>query len=89
MDIVERVVAEVREIHDSMPNADALLLVSCKARHLALGPMVLDEVQELHNMWNAPMAGYFSYGEIGARNPSECDFHTETCTLVVLRELPR
>jgi hypothetical protein len=51
--------------------------------------MVLDEVQELHNMWNAPMAGYFSYGEIGARNPSECDFHTETCTLVVLRELPR
>jgi hypothetical protein len=89
MDIVERVVAEVREIHDSMPNADALLLVSCKARHLALGPMVLDEVQELHNMWSAPMAGYFSYGEIGARNPSECDFHTETCTLVVLRELPR
>jgi hypothetical protein len=88
LDIVERVVAEAADVHRSIPDADAILLVSCKARHLALGPLAEDEVRELHGMWQAPMAGFFSYGEIGGRNPQDCDFHTETCTLVVIRERP-
>jgi hypothetical protein len=85
LDIVERVVAEAAEVHERLPDADVLILVSCKARHMALGPLALDEVQALYDLWHTPMAGYFSYGEIGGRNPPECDFHTETCTLVALR----
>jgi hypothetical protein len=87
MDVVERVVAEVGEVHDRMPGAEAVILVACIGRRLALGPLTLDEVQELYEMWGTPLAGFFSYGEIGARNPEECDFHTETCTLVALREI--
>jgi hypothetical protein len=86
IDIVERVVAEAAAVRESIPDADALILVSCKARHMALGPLAEDEISELYKIWGAPMAGYFSYGEIGAREPRHCDFHTETCTLVVLRE---
>jgi hypothetical protein len=86
IDIVERVVAEAAAVRESIPDADALILVSCKARHMALGPLAEDEISELYKIWGAPMAGYFSYGEIGAREPHHCDFHTETCTLVVLKE---
>jgi hypothetical protein len=86
LDIVERVVAEAAAVRESIPDADALILVSCKARHMALGPLAEDEISELYKIWGAPMAGYLSYGEIGAREPHHCDFHTDTCTLVVLKE---
>jgi hypothetical protein len=88
IDIVERVVAEVSEMHTSIPDADALILVACVGRHLALGRLAVDEVQELYDMWRKPMAGFVSYAEIGARNASECDYHNETCTLIALREIP-
>lgn len=86
IDIVERVVEEASELRGRVPGAEALLLVSCVARHAALGPMSHDEVAELHDLWGAPMLGYLSYGEIGGNEPRHCDFHTETCVLVALRE---
>jgi hypothetical protein len=85
LDIVDRVLGEVEDLHARMPDAEAVLLVSCKARHLALGPLALDEVRGIHELWNVPMAGYFSYGEIGGAEPRLCDFHTESCTLIALR----
>ena len=87
LDVTEQVVEEAATVQQCFPEADALILISCKARHAALGPLVEDEVEGLHSLWNAPMLGYFSYGEIGAREPQHCDFHNETCTLVALREI--
>lgn len=86
LDIVDRVVEEAGTLRDQLPNADAVLLVSCKARHLALGPIAEDEVEGLAGLWNAPLAGFFSYGEIGAQASGACDFHNETCSLIVVRE---
>jgi hypothetical protein len=86
IDIVERVLGEAAELHRRMPQADALIVVDCAARYLALGPLADDEIRGLYDLWNAPMAGFFSYGEIGGREPALCDFHTQTCTLIVLRE---
>ena len=34
----------------------------------------------------APMIGFFSYGEIGNVKGGACDFHNETCSLVLLKE---
>ena len=87
LDIVEQVVEEAATVQQCLPEADALILISCKARHAALGPLVEDEIEGLHSLWNAPMLGYFSYGEIGGREPQLCDFHNETCTLVTLRAI--
>lgn len=87
LDIVDQVIDEAADVRACLPDADALVLISCKARHLALGPLAQDEIQGLHDLWNVPMLGFFSYGEIGARVPQHCDFHTETCTLVALREI--
>ena len=86
LDIVEQVVEEASEMQRRLPDADAVFLVSCIARHMALGPLSADEIQGLYDLWEAPMLGYFSYGEIGAGDAAHCDFHTETCILVALRE---
>lgn len=96
LDVVDRVIDEAGALRARAPDADAVLLISCKARHTALGPIVEDEVEGLAEVWDAPMAGYFSYGEFGgahggAEGPGrgESDFHNETCSLVAIREVPR
>ena len=86
LDIVERVVADAAALRARLPEADAVLLVSCKARHTALGPLAEDEVEGLAALWRAPLVGYFSYGEIGALGAGACDFHNETCSVVAVRE---
>ena len=87
LDIVERVVDEASAVKEAVPEADALILIACIARRIALGPLAEEEVRGLYDLWNAPMLGFFSYGEIGSRTPDDCDFHTETCTMVALREI--
>jgi hypothetical protein len=78
--------SEVRAFHDRAPDADALLLFSCKARHFALGPLAEDEVGSMQRFWNVPMVGFYTYGEFGKNAAGATDFHNETCVLVVLKE---
>ena len=87
LEIVEQVVDEASEMQREVPDADALVLISCAARLTALGPMIEDEVQGISDLWSAPLAGFFAYGEIGPTASGGCDFHNETCTLVALREI--
>ncbi|MEO0560212.1 MAG: FIST N-terminal domain-containing protein [Bacteroidota bacterium] len=88
LDIVDHVVDEANTLHGKMSDADAVVLISCAARRTALGPIVEDEILGLDEIWRAPMAGYFSYGEIGGPTDGGCDFHNETCMLLVVRETP-
>ena len=83
--ITEHVLSEVRALRQRAPAADALILFSCKARHMALGPLAEDEVEPIQRLWNAPMVGFFTYGEIGRSAQGGTDFHNETCVLVTLR----
>lgn len=64
---------------------DLILFFSCMARHLALGPMVEDEIRAAQRVWNAPGIGFFTYGEIGRNPVGHCDFYNETCALVLLK----
>lgn len=65
--------------------ANAVVLFSCKARHLALGPMIEDEISAIRKLWNVPLVGFFTYGEIGPCSKSRCDFHNDTLSLVLIR----
>ena len=60
------------------------IFFSCMARHLALGPMVEDEIRAAQSVWGAPGIGFFTYGEIGRSLNGTCDFHNETCALALL-----
>ncbi len=85
-DVVENTISEVEKFYDKYPVADLFLLFSCMARHLALGPMIADEISLASKKWNAPVIGFFTYGEIGSNENKSCDFYNQTYSLVQLSE---
>jgi hypothetical protein len=85
-DLIEKTTERVSTLKPGMPEADALIMFSCKARHMALGPMTGDEAGMIRGIWNKPLIGFFTYGEIGTAKDSSCDFHNETCSMVILQE---
>lgn len=86
VEITEAAIKEMRKLQETAADAEALVLFSCKARHFALGPMAEDEVLPMQRLWDAPLVGFFSYGEIGPSEAGKCDFHNESCVLVTLSE---
>lgn len=89
MDIIDHAHKELIAFRHQQPdakNADALVLFSCKGRHLGLGPMAEDEVHPIQELWEAPLIGFYAYGEIGRTLDGKTDFHNETCVLVTLAE---
>ncbi len=87
--VVEKTVEEFSVMQEKMPQAEAVILFSCIGRHTEFGPLIDEEVQGLYNHWQAPMIGFFTYGEIGNTPHNTTEFHNETCALVTLREKPR
>ncbi len=86
-DIVETVVDKAKEIrreHDM--DADAVLIFSCASRLSALGPMAAQENDGLAEVWKAPMAGFYTYGEFGRAVNGKHEFHSTTCSWVALKE---
>ena len=87
-DVIDQIVSECSEIKEkSNFNADAMLLFSCKARHIALGPLVSKEIEGLQKVWDVPMAGYFAYGEFGKSSKGRQEFHNITCCWVAISEV--
>jgi hypothetical protein len=85
-EVIDQTIAEFGDWKDQTLEADGLVLFSCKGRHSALGPLIEDEVKGIYNFWKKPMIGFFTYGEIGPTKNGICEFHNETCSLVVIRE---
>jgi hypothetical protein len=86
LDIIEASVAEIQSLQADFTNPSCVLAYSCKARHLSLGPMIEQETSGVRNIWEIPLAGVFTYGEIGEKLNSSCDFHNETLSIVVIGE---
>ena len=85
-EIIEETVQGFKEYKKQCESVDALILVSCKARHMSLGPFVEEEVKGIQNIWNKPLIGFFSYGEVGLAEEGECYYYNETCSLLLLKE---
>lgn len=85
-EVIEQTVQEFSDFKDTRPEADAIILYSCKGRHNAFGPLLEEEVEGLHQHWQKPLIGFLSYGEIGNTANGTCEFHNETCSLVILKE---
>jgi hypothetical protein len=82
---IENAIGELEAFHADHPRADLLLLFSCLARYRVSGPMAADEVLAAARLWQAPLAGFFTYGEIGHNRLGTCDFYNETLSLVLIR----
>jgi hypothetical protein len=87
LDIAETIINEAKNLKETtMPKADALLIFSCAGRINVLGPLVSSENEGLHELWNAPMAGFFTYGEFGRALDRNQEFHSGACCWVALKE---
>jgi hypothetical protein len=86
-DIVEKVLTDAAALkNEKQAEADALLIFSCAGRVSALGPLATAENEGLYEIFKAPMAGFFTYGEYGRALNARQEFHSTTCCLVALKE---
>jgi hypothetical protein len=56
------------------------------ARHLALEPVITEEIFPPSEKYGVPVTGFFTYGEIGTNCDQSCDFFNQTYTLVLIKE---
>lgn len=84
-DIVDEVLGNAVNVKKDY-QAEALLVFSCAGRINVLGPLVNSENEGLHNIWNTPMAGFFTYGEFGIDSKDNMEFHSGACSWVALKE---
>ena len=85
-DVIEKTINDVQKLQQTNPIADAMIMFSCAARKIALGPLMEDEIAGIRKIWEVPQVGFFSYGEIGSSHDTIPDFHNETCCIVLLEE---
>jgi hypothetical protein len=85
-EVVEEALNSFANYKNEAPDADALIMFSCAGRQLSLGPYVSEEIEGIKNIWEAPMAGFFCYGEIGRVVSNHNEFHNMTCSLAMLKE---
>ncbi|MBU2650198.1 MAG: FIST C-terminal domain-containing protein [Bacteroidetes bacterium] len=85
-EVMETTKEKIYDFFLENPETDILLIFSCMARHLALGPVITEELTYATELWKTPMTGFFTYGEIGTNKNKTCDFYNQTYTLVVIKE---
>lgn len=86
-DIVDKIKSDCLMVKEQkQPEADAVIVFSCSARLLSLGPMINSEIEEIKNTWECPTVGFFCFGEIGRYLEGETEFHNNTCSIVLLKE---
>ena len=87
-DIIETVIEKANDLKTEQKiEADALLIFSCAGRLSALGPMAQEENEGLQQLFDAPMAGFYTYGEFGKGLNGKHEFHSTTCSWVTLKEI--
>ena len=85
-EVIETALKEFAEYKNEQHEADALIMFSCAGRQVSLGPYVSDEINGIKEIWNAPMAGFFCFGEIGRVEKDTHEFHNMTCSLAIIKE---
>jgi hypothetical protein len=86
-DVIEAAVGQFSRLREQEPRADAIIMFSCAARQLSLGPSVGDEIDRIKKIWDAPMVGFFSYSEIGRALSGNNEAHSMSCSLALLKEV--
>jgi hypothetical protein len=85
-EVIEAALNEFNNYKKEQPEPDAIILFSCAGRQITLGPYVSEEIDGIKIIWNAPLAGFFCYGEIGKVDSGQHEFHNMTCSLATLTE---
>jgi len=85
--VMQKVIHATEEMKkNEIPEVDALVVFSCAGRIIALGPMMSDEIEGVKKVWNVPMVGMFSNGELGRATGGNLEMHNLTTCVVALKE---
>lgn len=88
-EISEEIISEAAALKNTMiDQPDALLIFSCAGRPPVLGPLTTVENEGLAEVWQVPMAGFYTYGEFGRTKGGMQNFHSGMCCWVTLKEKP-
>jgi hypothetical protein len=86
-DVIDKVVQGMEDLKDSdMPTADAMVVFSCAGRLLSLGPLMEQEIEGVKDVWNVPMVGMFSNGELARATGGNLEMHNLTTCCVAMKE---
>jgi len=86
IEIVDNLINRLKQLHKTHNDIDGLLVTSCASRHLTLGPFFKKEVNQIFQIWNKPVAGFLSAGEIGNSIESNVScFHNVTCIITGIK----
>jgi hypothetical protein len=86
-EVIESVSKNAERIkREEMPEADALLMFSCIGRLSQFGQLIGEEIEGVRKVFNAPMSGFFTYGEYGRAKNGGNEFHNNTCCWVAIKE---
>lgn len=87
-EISEEIIAEAAALKkEKEMQPDALVIFSCAGRPPVLGPLTIRENDGLAELWQVPMAGFYTYGEFGRAKNGKQHFHSGVCCWVALKEL--
>lgn len=86
-EVIDDVVKSSQQFkNDELPDADALIMFSCSGRLAELGPLISGEINGIKETFNAPMVGFFTYGEYARAKKGNNEYHNYTCCWVALNE---
>lgn len=87
LDVLDNSVNQFQKMADRGVKADAVVLISCMARKVVFGPLINHEVKGIQEIWDKPLIGFFSFGEIGRISDKDmCDLHNCTSNLLTITE---
>jgi hypothetical protein len=88
--IIKQVGKSIENLIDKQDDfhADIALVFPCCSRKQVLGDLAIKEIEAVVEVTDAPLLGFFAYGEI-ASTPSSYGFHNETFVTTLLREKRR
>lgn len=73
----------------SLVSPELTMLVSCVGRRLVLRQRIEEELDSVAEVIGpAPMAGFYSYGELAPGPAVSCELHNQTMTVTTFREGP-
>ncbi len=87
LDVIDKVIEGVEKLKATeMPEADAVIMYSCAGRLMSMGPMMGTEIEGVKKVWNVPMAGFFSNGELARATEGNLEMHNLTTCCVAIKE---
>lgn len=72
-----------------LSSVDAIILFDCAIRSRSFGSYMRKELQVIHELWDVPLVGFSSWGEIGNMPGGVCGLHNTVISTVLIREKGR